>query len=99
LPRAQNVYDPSNHKIGKVEDVLVSPDGKINALIIGVIGVVGVGEKDVAVNFSSIKQNMKDNETYLTMDTTKNVPKAAPGFKYDRQGATWVLDHSQNSSR
>ena len=32
----QDVYDPNNNKIGQVADVLVSQDGHVNALIIGV---------------------------------------------------------------
>jgi hypothetical protein len=34
----QNVYDPSDVKIGEINDVLVDNDGKIGAFIIGVGG-------------------------------------------------------------
>ena len=68
----QDVYDPQNNKIGQVMDVLVSPDGKVNSLIVGVGGFLGAGEKDVAVDFSAIKRTTKDNSIYLTMNTTKN---------------------------
>jgi hypothetical protein len=33
---------------------------------------------------------MKDKKIYLTMDTTKDALKAAPGFKYDREKTAWV---------
>ena len=55
----QSVYDPSNNKIGEIEDVLLSPDGKVSALIVGVGGFLGMGEKDVAVPFSAVKQDRK----------------------------------------
>jgi sporulation protein YlmC with PRC-barrel domain len=90
----QDVYDPNNNKIGAVSDVLVSPDGRINALILGVGGFLGVGEKDVAVNFDAVKQTKKDNKIYLTINTTKDELKAAPGFKYDREKTAWVPDNS-----
>ena len=86
----QNVYDPSDNKIGEIMDVLVSPDGKATALIVGVGGFLGAGEKDVAVPFSAVKHTMKDKKIYLTMDTTKDALKSAPGFKYDREKTTWV---------
>lgn len=86
----QNVYDPSNKKIGEILDVLVAPSGQINAVIIGVGGFLGAGQKDVAVNFTSIKQSMKDNKVYLTMNTTKDALKNAPGFKYDSNKTSWV---------
>jgi sporulation protein YlmC with PRC-barrel domain len=86
----QNVYDPSDNKIGEVMDVLVSPEGRASALIIGVGGFLAAGEKDVAVPFNAVKHTMKDKKIYLTMDTTKEALKAAPGFKYDREKTTWV---------
>jgi sporulation protein YlmC with PRC-barrel domain len=90
----QNVYDPSNNKIGEIMDVLVSPEGHATALIVGVGGFLGAGEKDVAVPFTAVKHTMKDNSVYLTMDTTKDALKSAPGFKYDKNKTTWVPDTS-----
>jgi sporulation protein YlmC with PRC-barrel domain len=95
----QSVYDPSNSKIGEVMDVLVSPDGRINTLIVGVGGFLGAGEKDVAVGFNSVQKTVKDNKIYLTMSTTKDALKSAPGFKYDKQQTTWVLDTAGNASQ
>jgi sporulation protein YlmC with PRC-barrel domain len=86
----QSVYDPANSKIGEIMDVLLSSDGKVNALIIGVGGFLGIGEKDVAVPFSAVKHTVKDGKVYLTLDTTKDVLKAAPGLKYDRTTTSWV---------
>ena len=91
----QDVYDQSNNKIGQVADVLVGQDGQVNALIIGVGGFLGAGEKDVAVSFSTVKATMKDNKIYLTMSTTKDALKAAPGFKYDSDKTAWVPDASK----
>ena len=34
----QSVYDPTNTKIGQIMDVLVSPDGKVDTLIVGMGG-------------------------------------------------------------
>jgi hypothetical protein len=45
----QNVYDPSDSKIGEIMDVLVDREGKIDVLIVGVGGFVGVGEKAARV--------------------------------------------------
>ena len=88
----QNVYDPSNNKIGEIMDVLVSPEGRATALIVGVGGFLGAGEKDVAVPFAAVKHTMKDKKIYLTMDTTKDALKAAPGVKYDKEKTSWVPD-------
>ena len=52
----QNVYDRSDNKVGEIMDVLVAPGGQVNALIVGVGGFLGAGEKDVAVSFGTVKQ-------------------------------------------
>jgi sporulation protein YlmC with PRC-barrel domain len=90
----QDVYDPSNAKIGEIMDVLVAKDGQVQAAIVGVGGFLGAGEKDVAVSFNSIRKTMKDDKVYLTLDTTKDALKKAPGFKYDSTKTTWVPDKS-----
>lgn len=85
----QNVYDKSDKKIGQILDVLVGEDGKINALVIGAGGFLGMGKRDVVVPFSAVQVTKKDNKPYLVMDTTKDALKAAPGFAYDRTATTW----------
>ena len=95
----QNVYDPKDEKIGEIMDVLVNPSGQIDAAIVGVGGFLGAGEKDVAVSFNAIKATKKDNKTYLTLDTTKDALKNAPGFKYDRQSTTWIPDNRASNDK
>ena len=90
----QTVYDNAENKVGEIKDVLVSPSGEVNALIVGVGGMLGAGEKDVAVKFSAVKQTMKDNKVYLTMNANKDALKSAPGFKYDSNKTAWVPDTS-----
>jgi hypothetical protein len=90
----QNVYDPSDNKIGEIVDVLVDQEGRVNALIIGVGGFLGAGEKDVAVPFSAVHGKKKDNKWWLVMNTSKDALKTAPGYKYDSSKTQWVLDKS-----
>ena len=87
----QNVYDPQDNKIGEVMDVLVDREGKATALIIGVGGFLGAGEKDVAVPFNAVQMtNKNNNKWYLVMNATKDALKNAKGFKYDRGEMKWV---------
>jgi hypothetical protein len=46
---------------------------------------LGAGEKDVAIPPNAMKAEMKDGSWYLTVDTTKDALKAAPGFKFDKE--------------
>jgi len=94
----QDVYDQSNIKVGEIMDVLVGEDGRINALIIGVGGFLGAGEKDVAVPFNAVQAKTKDNNKWhLVMSTTKDALKSAKGFKYDRNAMTWMPEESSTT--
>jgi len=86
----QNVYDPSDNKIGDVDDVLIDKEGRVTAVIIGVGGFLGIGEKDVAVPFGSVRASAKNNKWYLVLNTNKDALKAAPGFTYDKTKTAWV---------
>jgi sporulation protein YlmC with PRC-barrel domain len=85
----QNVYNLSEKKIGQISDVLVDKDGKINAFIVAVGGLLGIAEKNVAVPFNAVRSSQKNGEWWLTMNTTEDALKAAAGYVYDRKKATW----------
>lgn len=86
----QDVYDNQNNKIGDVNDILVDKDGRVSAVILGVGGLLGVGEKDVAVPFNALKVAEKDGDRYLVINTTKEALEKAPGYTYDRTKGVWV---------
>ena len=50
-----DVYNESNEKLGDITEILVDNTGKINAVVIGVGGFLGVGQHDIAVSFDKIK--------------------------------------------
>jgi sporulation protein YlmC with PRC-barrel domain len=86
----QNVYDPSDAKIGDVDDLLLDKEGRVSAVIIGVGGFLGMGEKDVAVPFNSVRASEKNDKWYLVLNTTKDALKQAPGFTYDKAKTSWI---------
>ena len=53
-----NVYNNANEKIGDVNEILIDNSGKIDAVVIGVGGFLGMGEHDVAVPFNQLKPVM-----------------------------------------
>ena len=67
----QDVYDNGQNTVGKIDDVLIDKAGKITTLMVGVGGFLGIGEKDVALPFSAVKAEKKNNKWYLTVDETK----------------------------
>jgi sporulation protein YlmC with PRC-barrel domain len=88
----QDVYDNAKNTVGKIDDVLLDKSGKVTALIVGVGGFLGAGEKDVALPFSSVKSEKKDNKWYLTVDESKDSLKSAAGYKYYSSTTSWKPD-------
>ena len=86
----QSVYDTRDSKIGDVKDLLLDQSGKIDAVIIGVGGFLGMGEKNVAAPFSSLKVAEKNGNRYLVMETTKQALQTAPGYTFDESKKVWV---------
>ncbi|MGE4218912.1 MAG: PRC-barrel domain-containing protein [Alphaproteobacteria bacterium] len=52
------VYNGQNEKIGDIDDVLIDRDGKVEAVVIGVGGFLGLGERNVAVPYDALKWHM-----------------------------------------
>ena len=86
----KSVYDTRETKIGDVNDILLDKNGKIEAVIIGVGGLLGIGEKNVAIPFSSLKVAEKNGSRYLVVETTKEALQAAPGYVYDSGKKVWL---------
>jgi sporulation protein YlmC with PRC-barrel domain len=85
-----SVYDQSDNVVGEIADVLIGPDGRVSAFIVGVGGFLGLAEKHVAVPFDAIKAQKQGNNLYLVMNTSKEALQAARGYEYDRSTAQWT---------
>src|SRR5918995_6952754 len=56
-----DVYGSDNQKIGDIDEVLVDKEGKIHAVVVGIGGFLGIGQKDVAIPFGQL-QWMSDDQ-------------------------------------
>jgi sporulation protein YlmC with PRC-barrel domain len=50
-----NVYNDNNEKIGDINELIIDKSGKVDDVVLGVGGFLGMGERDVAVKFSDLK--------------------------------------------
>jgi sporulation protein YlmC with PRC-barrel domain len=50
-----NVYNSSEEKIGDIKEIMLDKQGKAEIVVIAVGGILGMGERDVAVKFAELK--------------------------------------------
>lgn len=76
-----NVQNGADENLGAINDIVLSEDGQIDAVVIGVGGFLGIGEKNVAVNFDSIdKSTDADGNVQLRLEATREQLESAPAF-------------------
>ena len=75
----ENVVNDSNEKVGDINDVLIDSKGKVAAVIVGVGGFLGMGEKDVALTFDQLSFSSDNNDPLVVKtNATKESLQAAP---------------------
>jgi sporulation protein YlmC with PRC-barrel domain len=75
-----DVYDPSEHKIGNVTDLVIDSNGNVTGAIIGVGGFLGISQKDVMIPFKELKVSTRDGKDWLVLNRTKDELKLAPAY-------------------
>jgi sporulation protein YlmC with PRC-barrel domain len=74
-----SVYNDQGAKIGKIDDIIVSPDRSVSHAIIGVGGFLGIGRHEVAIPMDQIKFV---GNRFVIAGATKAALKAMPEFHY-----------------
>ena len=76
------MHNGNGDSLGDINDLLLAKDGTADAVILGVGGFLGIGEKAVAVAFNDIQPQTDENgHVKLTLQATKDDLDAAPEFK------------------
>jgi sporulation protein YlmC with PRC-barrel domain len=79
------VKNKAGDVVGDINDVVFQPNGQISVVILGVGGVLGVGEKNVAVAYSDITLTAGENgKRTATLDVTKAALESAPSYLGER---------------
>jgi hypothetical protein len=78
----QDLYNMEEENIGTISDLIFSADGDVTTAVVGVGGFLGIGQKDVGVNFDMIEiQTEPDSEDVrLTIDATEETLTDAPEY-------------------
>ena len=90
----KDIRNAGGEAIGNVESVILDPDGKVAAVIVGVGGFLGLGEHRVALDWNDIRIDGKGD--VMASGMTKAQLKAMPEYKYEaaNQRNTAFVDRS-----
>lgn len=76
------VKTTGSEDVGTVSDLIIDHKGQVMAIIVGVGGFLGMGEKDVAIGWGHVtKSAIADNQKELRIDLTREDLRAAPAFE------------------
>lgn len=78
--RVYNGTGDQAENIGTVNDIVIGPDGQVNAVVVGVGGFLGLGQKNVALEYSLAQFVERDNDEWIVVETTGDALKALPEF-------------------
>ena len=75
--------DADAAEIGYVKDLVLGASGQISAVVLGVGGFLGAGEKNVAVAYSQVQWALaNDGSLRGVLNSSKDALAAAPDFKF-----------------
>ena len=76
-----DVYNEANEKLGDVNELILDKNGKVNAVVIGVGGFLGMGEKQHPLPWSTLKYDQRQGGYVINMD--KKTLEQAPTYEGD----------------
>jgi sporulation protein YlmC with PRC-barrel domain len=92
-----NVYNDQNEKLGDISEILLDKSGKVDGVIIGVGGFLGMGRHDIKVEMSQLKFV---DEPVKTSSSTTTHPAGTTGATTSTTTTTastskkWYPDHA-----
>ena len=79
----ESVYNSSAddaETIGNVTDLVVNADGSIKSLIVGVGGFLGVGQKNVEIDYKTAEWTERNGDRWIVVSSTKEQMESQPAF-------------------
>ena len=76
----RNVKNPQDDTVGEIELVYINADGKVDSVILGVGGFLGLGERHVRVAWKDLR--ISDNGEKVVINATKDELKGMAPYTY-----------------
>jgi sporulation protein YlmC with PRC-barrel domain len=79
------VYSNNNENVGDINDIIIGKDGRVQGVVIGVGGFLGLGEKDVLIPLDRVQfsRDNNNNQRMVIADSKQDLENA-PAFDRTR---------------
>ena len=84
--RGTRVYGANNENVGDINDILIDEQGDVIALVVGVGGFLGIGQKDVAIPFKAFEFVAEGQAGASRTSSTTTTTSAPPASTAPRSG-------------
>ena len=74
-----NVYNNNNEKIGDINELISDSSGKVDAVVIGVGGFLGMGERNVSLTWNQLKFVMEPRSPDVASKSTTRTTTTGAG--------------------
>jgi hypothetical protein len=75
------IYNAEHQSLGEINDVLLAADGRLKAVVVGVGGFLGIGERDVAVPWPALQVSRDaEQDLVLRLEVSREQLEQAPEF-------------------
>jgi sporulation protein YlmC with PRC-barrel domain len=75
-----DIITTGDEEVGSVSDLIIDKDGQVVAVVVGVGGFLGMGEKNVAIPWDDVTKSGTAEEQELRIDATREELQSAPEF-------------------
>jgi sporulation protein YlmC with PRC-barrel domain len=79
----RNIKNADGDTIGEIKSIYIDKDGKVDSVLVGVGGFLGVGDREVRIAWSDLK--ITDNGEKVMVSMTKDELKAKPEYRYKNE--------------
>jgi hypothetical protein len=92
-----NVYNDQNEKLGDISELLLDKSGKVDGVVIGVGGFLGMGQHDIKVDMAKLKfvnEPVRTSSTATTTTTGAADRPASTTTTSSTPSKQWYPDHA-----
>lgn len=76
-----DVVNATSDKLGDVDEVLVTTDGRVNAVVVAMGGVLGFGERKVVVPWERLRFSSQGGDLVVKTDVSRETLNAMPEYR------------------